>query len=249
MDKLAITAASGMKARMESLEMLANNIANQSSAGYKADREFYSLYLAPEALDSTGASAIPLPATLPVIERPWTDFSQGMLQATGNESHLALEGAGFFVVRGPSGPLYTRNGTFRLSPSGQLQTAEGYPVMDDRDRPVSLDPLKPFEVSAAGEIRQQGNAVARMQLVDIRRKEALTKRDGSYFNLSSPSGELPRATGTVHQGKIEASNFNPASAAVRLIGVMRQFETLQRAVQIGGEMGRRSIEEVARVGN
>src|SRR5689334_21559633 len=117
MDSLTAIAASGLRSRMESLEMLANNVANASSGGYKSDREFYSLYVAPEA-----AVAEPQ-ATMPVIERPWTDFSQGLLSSTGNPLDLALTGKGFFSVDGPSGPLYTRNGSFRLAADGKLTTA------------------------------------------------------------------------------------------------------------------------------
>src|SRR5271169_2056345 len=108
MDPLTISAASGLRSRMESLDMLANNIANASTSGYKADREFYSLYAAPEA-----EGPISGPDTLPVIERPWTDLSQGEVRSTGNPLDVALQGKGFFAVNGPGGPMYTRDGSFR----------------------------------------------------------------------------------------------------------------------------------------
>src|ERR1051326_3728537 len=100
MDALTSAAASGLRARMESLDMLANNLANADTGGYKIDREFYSLYAAPE----TAAND---PLTMPVIERPWTDFSQGTIRPTGNPLDFALAGKGFFRVDGPNGPLYT----------------------------------------------------------------------------------------------------------------------------------------------
>jgi len=96
MDALTAIAASGLRSRMESLDLLANNIANATTGGYKSDREFYSLYSAPEAESLS---------TMPVIERPWTDFSQGSLRRTGNPLDLALSGKGFFAVTGPAGPL------------------------------------------------------------------------------------------------------------------------------------------------
>src|SRR5580704_6915387 len=119
MDPITISAASGLRTRMDSLDMLANNLANGSAGGYKADREFYSLYVAPEA-----AGSVPDADTLPVIERPWTDFSQGELRPTGNPLDVALTGKGFFTVAGPSGPLYTRNGAFRVLPAGQMVGAD-----------------------------------------------------------------------------------------------------------------------------
>src|SRR5205085_9687154 len=111
MDPLTAVAASGLRARMESLELLANNVANASTGGYKADREFYGLYRAPEA-DSV--------STIPLIERPWIDHSQGTLHGTGNPLDVAVSGRGFFSVERPHGPLYTRNGTFRLARDGKL---------------------------------------------------------------------------------------------------------------------------------
>src|SRR3954468_11041188 len=100
MDPLTGIAASGLRARMESLELLANNVANAATGGDKADREFYGLYKSTDA-DSD--------ATMPVIERPWIDQSQGLVHGTGNPLDLALSGRGFFSVEGPRGPLYTRN--------------------------------------------------------------------------------------------------------------------------------------------
>jgi flagellar basal-body rod protein FlgF len=108
MDPMTAIAASGLRARMESLDLLANNIANASTGGYKADREFYSLNVAPEAAGNQPST------TMPLIERPWVDHAQGALHSTGNPLDVALDGKGFFAVNGPSGPLYTRNGNFRL---------------------------------------------------------------------------------------------------------------------------------------
>src|SRR6185369_13956277 len=105
MDPLTTTAASGMRARMESLDMLANNIANAETGGYKSDREFYNLYTSAEALAQGGEDA----STLPVIERNYTDFSQGGMRATSNPLDLAIQGKGFFAVDSPAGVAYTRN--------------------------------------------------------------------------------------------------------------------------------------------
>src|SRR5271155_3277638 len=110
MDSLLINAASGMKARMDSLDMLANNMATPGTAGFKSDREFYNLY----------------EQSLPTVERQYTDFSQGQLVPTGNPLNVALNGQGFFALNAPSGTVYTRAGDFRVSVSNQLETKEGY---------------------------------------------------------------------------------------------------------------------------
>ncbi len=241
MDTLTIAAASGIRARLESLEMLANNIANQATAGFKTDREAYNLYFSPLA------DGEPPPA-LPVIERQWTDFSQGALTRTGNLTDMALSGSGFFVVRGPGGPLYTRNGHFRVGVAGEWTTTDGFPVLDTGGKPIRTDPTRPFEVSRSGEILQEGIPVARLQIVEFDRPEALRKRQGTYFEaLRSAEGPRPARETEVHQGKLEGANMNPAQAAIRLVAVMRQFEMLQRAVRLGAEMNRKAVEEVARL--
>ena len=234
MDDLAASAASGLRARMESLDLLANNIANANTGGFKADHEFYSLYVAPEA------SANADPVTLPVIERRWTDFSAGTVRNTGIPTDLALTGKGFFAVDSPSGPLYTRNGAFRLS-AGKLITSEGYPVRLAGARP--LDPERPFEVTADGTVRQGGADAGRLEIVDFADPASLEKQGGVYFRGGKPAP----AGAEVHQGKLEDSNASAAQTAVRLVGVMRQFEMLQRAVSLGADMNRKAVEEVARV--
>src|SRR5216684_2898966 len=122
MDQLTATAASGMRSRIESLDLLANNISNANTAGYKADSEFYNLYASADADSQT---------TLPNVERNWTDYSQGVVKDTGNPLDVALAGHGFLTADSPGGALYTRNGALRLSPAGVLETADGYPVRAD----------------------------------------------------------------------------------------------------------------------
>jgi flagellar basal-body rod protein FlgF len=243
MDPMTAIAASGLRARMESLELLANNLANASTGGYKADREFYSLYLAPEAQDNDS------PATMPVIERPWIDLSQGIMRATGNPLDLALSGRGFFAVEGPGGPLYTRNGSFRLAADGKLVTSDGYAVRGARAASLVVQPSRPLEVSSDGTVRQDGNVIGQLEIVDFTSTAGLAKQGGNYFRVADPVLRPTAPSGTVvEQGQLEASNTGAAEAAVRLISIMRQFEMLQKAVSLGGEMDRRAAE-VARVGS
>src|SRR5260370_31583044 len=119
MDPLTISAASGMRARLESLDMLANNIANSSVPGFKADREFFGLYLSQEAAESPAGTN---PPVLPEIQRHWTDFDQGSMTPTGSQLALALNGKGFFVASSPSGPVFTTDRAFRYSKTGALET-------------------------------------------------------------------------------------------------------------------------------
>src|SRR5690242_19017577 len=117
MDPLSTTAAAGIRARMEALDLLANNLANSDTAGYKADRESYNLYMGAD-----GDSAM---AWSPVIQTHRTDFSQGQLIQTANPTDVALSGDGFLVANGPSGPMLTRNGKLTVTADGKLTTSDG----------------------------------------------------------------------------------------------------------------------------
>jgi len=244
MDPLTALAASGMRARMESLDLLANNVANSQTGGYKADREFYSLYVAPEAGDAD------TPSTMPVIDKPWTDFSQGIIQPTGNPLDLALNGKGFFTVQSPRGALYTRSGNFQLAADGKLVTADGYPVLGNGGAALTLNGSRPIEISSDGTVSQEGTVIGKLQVVDFTSEGALSKQGNNYFRPSGPAVQPSPAGGAaVQQGRLEASNSGTAEAAVRLVSIMRQFEMLQKAMSLGNDMSRQAIEQVAKVGS
>jgi len=243
MDSLTSAAASGIRARMESLDMLANNIANASAPGFKADREFYNLYQAAEAADSPDGTN---PMVLPVVERQWTDFAQGSFTVTGNPLDLALDGKGFFVASSPTGRIFTRDGSFRLSPTGQLETSDGNAIQDQDGNPIALDSAKPVEIGSDGIVRQDGQDISRIAVVDFADPSALVKRGNAYFQADLSTLAPALETG-VQQGKLETSNSQPAESAVRLVNIMRQFEGLQKAVAIGDAMNRQAVEQVAKV--
>lgn len=242
MDALTAAAASGIQSRIQSLDILANNLANGSAPGFKADAESYGLYFSSESPDSPadGNSTV-----LPVVTKTWTDFAQGPLLATNNSTDLALNGNGFFVVSTPSGPLFTRNGTFHVSGQGQLLTEEGYVVQDSDRKPIVLDASRGFEVTTDGSVHQGGQVVSQIAVVDFEDPAVLAKRGGNYFR-SSTASLTPALKAEVLQGRLEAGNSQSSQSAARLITILRQFESLQKAISIGTDMNRRAVEEVAK---
>jgi len=244
MDPLTTAAASGLQARMDSFDMLANNLANTSTSGFKADREFYSTYLAPEIANGPD----PTVSDAPVVQKQWTDFAQGTLIATGNSTDLALSGTGFFAVNGPNGPLYTRSGSFHFTPEGLLVTAEGYPLRAVGGQTIQSQSNDPIQVGTDGQVMQNGNALGQLEVMNFKDPNQLTKAAGAYFQNPDPTNNLPSASeAQVYQGKLETSNAGPAESAARMITLMRNFEMLQRAIKIGADMNNEAIQEVARV--
>jgi flagellar basal-body rod protein FlgF len=243
MDQLTVTAASGMRSRLEALDLLANNISNSGTTGYKADREFYNLYTSADAETQS---------TLPNIERNWIDFSQGVVKETGNPLDVALAGRGFLAADSPGGVVYTRNGSLRLSSKGVLETSDGYPLRaNTRSGRIQAQPAAaagPLQIEKDGSVLQGGQELGRLTLTDWPKPEVLEKQGGTYFRLVDSTLRPAAATGVeVLQGRLESSNAGPADGAVRLVGVMRQFEMLQKAVSLGAEMNRRAAEDVARL--
>lgn len=235
---------------MEALDILSNNLANSNTGGYKVDREFYSLYQGEQAAPANGQQA----TTLPVIQKAWTDFQQGLLTPTDNPLDLALQGKGFFTVDGPSGPLYTRNGAFKVSTTGVLTTMDGYPVR--AVSPPNQPPKKiqtvsqgPIQITADGTVQQDGQTLGQIQLVDFANHNVLDKMGNSYFRVTDPKVKAaPVKDVTINQGKVENSNVAPAESAVRLVDLMRQYEMLQKAVSVSADMNKQAIDQVARVG-
>jgi flagellar basal-body rod protein FlgF len=244
MDTLSAIAASGMRARMQELDILANNLANSSSRGYKADKEMYSLYSAGDASGADGAAA----HDQPWIKSTWVDFTQGSIAPTGNPLDIALVGKGFLAVRGSSGTLYTRNGSLKVTSKGELVAAEDRPVLDTSGQPVKLDPSRPYLVDSTGAVTQEGNTVAQLSVVEFSNPAGLVKTGQSYFQSAGNGNVAKPAVATeVHQGQLEESNAGAAEGAVRLVSVMRQFEMLQKAITLGADMDKQSISEVAKV--
>jgi flagellar basal-body rod protein FlgF len=101
-------------------------------------------------------------------------------------------------------------------------------------------------VERDGTIRQQEQALAKLSVVEVPDAGALAKRGETYFSYASSSAVRP-GQAQVYQGKLEASNFSPVESAIGVVQVMRQFEMLQRAITLGSELNRRSIEEVGKV--
>jgi flagellar basal-body rod protein FlgF len=223
---------------MESLDMLGNNLANASSSGFKMDREFYSLYSSENEGDSS---------TLPTIDREWIDLAQGTIQNTGRPLDIALDGKGFFVVNGPSGALYTRNGSFQIAATGNVVSKEGYTLQLSDGTPLKLQTADGLDISADGTVMQRGQIVGRLNVVDVPNGDSLVKSGATYFRAGNPAKQAVTARAEVRQHALENSNVNTAESAVRMVSIMRQFEMLQKAISIGSDMNRKAAEEVAKL--
>ena len=236
-------AFAGLVARTEALGLAANNLANISTPGFKAQREFYTLMTA-----ANNRPLLPINQAIndfAVLGGASLDLSPGNLEPTGNDLDLAIEGPGYFTVQTPAGVRYTRNGSFRLSASGQLVTHNGDPVLGEKG-PIEI-PNGPVSISSDGTVSVRGTIVARLSLADLPPGTTLSLEGNSY--LFAPAGTRRESTDSnVRQGVLESSNINPALGAVSLIELQRTVGMLQRALAIfNTEFNRIAAEDLARV--
>jgi flagellar basal body rod protein FlgG len=250
-DNITSIIASGMRSRAESLDLIANNLANSSTPAFKSEFERYALYGSEEALDANGGPDYT--GLSPDLRKSWINFGQGILESTARPLDVALEGEGYFVTESPSGNLLTRNGSFQIGTDGQLRTREGFKVKltlpDGQPLPPEfrLNPLQPIQIDKQGVIRQDNQPLARFDLVTSTSPQGLNKQGESYFALSDTASLKRAASVEVNQGMLEKSNVDPTTGTIALVKISRQFEMLQKALQLHGEMSRRSSEEVGRV--
>jgi flagellar basal-body rod protein FlgF len=221
-------ACAGLQAQNQALELIATNVANLNTSGYRMQQPMFQSLLATSGADL----ADPLNRALNdfnVLGGSRTDLTAGSLEHTGNPLDLGIEGGGFFVVQTPGGILYTRNGSFRISTKNQLTTAAGDLVLGEQG-PVTL-PSGPVTISADGTISANGAVSDKLRLVEFASGSDVVPVGQSYYSAAATAA-LPAAGSAIRQGMIESANVNPMAAVVSLITAQRQAEMLERAMSV-----------------
>lgn len=228
------SAFSSMEAAWRYQDVLANNVANANTAGFK--REVAAQQSFADVLLSQQAPVIaPLPARIQGIVGQIgtgtfvadfsTDFSSGALQQTGNELDLAAQ-AGFFAVQDPAGQVfYTRDGRFGRDADGSLVTSQGYYVLDAAGQHITL-PATAVSVDQAGAISAGGQQIAQLQVVDFAPAQ-LQRAGEAYFTSSAPGTPI---TGNVRQGYLERSNSDLVEEMTSLLAVQRAYQANQSVI-------------------
>jgi flagellar basal body rod protein FlgG len=215
------TALSGVVSSMTRQAVVADNIANSNTVGFKQSRtsqddfELQIMNSLGPTLGELGTGAIPTGLKL--------DTSQGPLEATGKPTDLAISGDGLFVVRTGGSVAYTRAGDFVQDATGMLVTQQGYPVLDTAGHTIT--PPQGFTVGPDGTISQTGQRIA---LVGW--PPGGVTRLGE--NLYSAGGQLTPATGTISQGTLEHSNTDLALEMTDLVSLQREFQLNSRALTL-----------------
>lgn len=248
MDPITSLLAGGMNSRLDSLDLLANNMSNASSVGYKADRERFSTFLSADLAQALATGEVEGASEIPMVEDRFTEFGQSAFVETGVATDVALDGEGFFSVETPRGVRYTRAGRFHLERDGELRTREGYRVRVKQTRDpkrLAADPAQPLQVTAQGEVFQGENRLGVLDRVGFGRPDLLRKEEAVYFRAVAGMTEQARQTPVV-SGSLESSNVDAAAGSFRLVETTRQFGMLNRAFALHDGLQRSLIERVAK---
>ncbi len=251
------TASTGMVNEQRRVDILSNNLANVSTAGYKKEgttSEAFSDVLALKIKDTSEPMAARRLGTMNMgvkIGEVYTDYSQGSFQETGNTFDLAISGNGFFAVdftdkQGNGMVKYTRDGNFTLNVDGDLVNKNGDYVLDAQGNHISLDPLHPADIDRTGTIRQNGAVVAQIQVTDFTDYDYLEKYGENYYTLLQ-GGEEIESEAQVYSGYIETSNVQAVQEMVSLITYQRAYETNQKMIQAFDETLDTAVNNVGKV--
>ncbi|UWQ21834.1 flagellar hook-basal body complex protein [Jannaschia sp. W003] len=200
---------------MRELDVIAQNIANAGTTGYRAEAVVFAEHVA------AGAGGAPSLSMGDAAARH-TDLSQGALERTGGTYDLAIEGDGFFQIGGPDGPLLTRAGTFSADAAGTLVTPDGLPLLDAGGAPVAVPP-GPGDVAIApdGTLSRGGRPFGEIGLVRPDDPQGLVRVGDTRFRHEG--GVEPVIGGRMMQGFLEGSNTSPVIEIARMIAVQNAY--------------------------
>ena len=237
------------------LDVVANNIANLNTAGFKSDGAVFEEYVSPIARSENFMSA-DRPVSFVHDRATWIDLSQGPLERTGNPLDVAINGRGYLVVQTPRGERYTRNGALQTNSNGELVTSEGYQVLGESG-PITFQPKdRNITISEDGTVSvREGNNTAtdslrgQLRIVSFDQPGRLQKDGASVF--LAPAGIAPQAdkVSRIMQGTVEKSNVRSVVEMARMIEVTRSYTQIATLLAQHAELQRTAVDKLAEVPN
>jgi len=225
--------ANGLENKARVMEIIANNLANVSSAGFKRSAVFSESLQNSEVSPQTESTPIEL-----------IDFAQGRLQETGNKLDLAIEGPGFFTVQTEQGLRYTRQGHFVLNPEGLLATANGDLVLG-QSGPISV--ALDSSIAEDGSIHSNDGVVDKLAIVQVTDSGQLRRAGNGYFQAVDDRALTDSdASVRIRTGFLEESNVDALEEMANMIDVYRQFEANQKALRAQDETLEKAVNQVGR---
>ncbi len=229
-----------------SLDVIANNIANLNTNGFKADNSVFEETTMPLARDERAAGA-QRRVSFVTDRATWHDLRQGGIELTGAPLDIALDGNGFLAVQTPAGERYTRNGALQLNAAGELVTASGFRVLGEGG-PIVMQPQdKNITIARDGSVSAGDAARGKLRIVEFAQPGRLQKDGTNNFAAPADMQPAPVATPRVIQGAVEKSNVQSVVEMTRMIEVTRTYTTISQMLQNQSDLRRSAIEKLAEV--
>lgn len=243
MENISYIGLSQKMALRSMMDVNANNIANMTTPGYKAQKVLFVEYL------NKAQGAGPGDAIRQVQDyATYRDLSQGGLQMTHNDLDVALEGEGFFAVQGADGVArYTRNGSFMLDGTRQIVNKMGVPVMGVNNTPLVVPPeARHITITPDGSVTTDQGDVGQLKVATFDNLQMLKPMGDGLYDAGGMI-EQPVVTPRVVQGAVEGSNVNPILEMNRMVEVLRMYQSTYRMLQNDHERIRGAIQKLTRV--
>lgn len=238
MDTTSYLALSRQVALQRHMTNVANNLANATTTGYRAEHTLFA-----QVLERTGQGG---PVAFVQDAALIRDLSPGPVTPTGNPFDLAVDGPGYFTFATPEGPRYSRAGRLVPDATGQLVDSAGHPVLDAGGNPIvlALDDRQ-ISVGPDGTVSGAAGPIARIALVTFPDEAALEPTGQGLYRADQPPGP---AAGRLVQGALEGSNVQPVLEMTTMLETVRAFEGAQKLLDAKHELERQTIERTIRVG-
>jgi flagellar basal-body rod protein FlgF/flagellar basal-body rod protein FlgG len=253
MENASLVGLSRQIALQRELDVVANNIANLNTTGYKADNTVFHEYLMPVARAGNFAAS---DRQLSFVHdrATWLDLSQGPVEQTGNPLDVAISGNAFLTVQTPRGERYTRNGALQINNQGQLVTSEGLQVVG-QSGPIVFQPTD-HDISIGNDgtisVREGQNTIdaqrGKLKLASFDQPQRLQK-DGTSTYMA-PAGVTPQAAPLdvrINQGVIEKSNVKSVMEMTRMVEITRAYTQIAQILQNQSDMRKSAIDKLADV--
>ena len=220
------------------MDVIANNLANMSTAGFKNEKQLFQEYLEPSPVRGRTIAYV---RDAGVVR----DTHQGDLSRTGNPLDVGIDGNGYFQVSTVDGPRYTRNGRFQLDANRTLVTSQGYQVLDATGQPISIPQgASSISIGTDGTVSSDTGPVGKIALSSFANQQDLVPAGSGLYVTSATA--TPDTTSTVHQGTLEDSNVQPILEMTQMLDVQRAYAAAHNIIEGEDNRQRNAIDKLSK---
>lgn len=241
MDTPGYVILSRLGAQLRATQVLANNLANAETPGFRAGRAVFAQHLQRQQREDGG------PVAYALDRATWRDTATpGPLSTTGSPLDVAIRGEGYFAVETPAGERYTRAGRFTLDAGGRITDMGGNAVLDARGTPLAVSPNDTrIEIQGDGTVRSENGVIGRLRVVRFDDEQRL-RAEGDRLFASDEAAALPVERPSLVQGAVEGSNVRPVLEITAMTAELREFQFATQFVEREGERLQSAVERILR---